>query len=129
MKITLHNVMPTPLASIQHGEKSIWGKKVELSEGERILLNASSGKGKSTFLNSVSNSGAKTASYPFTTLNPIVGTIDFDDFTIASDRFFPVRLAFITTGNVQKIFNRILAVEFYELPINCDSASNFFLLK
>ena len=37
--------------------------------------------GKSTFLNSVSNSGAKTASYPFTTLNPIVGTIDFDDFT------------------------------------------------
>ena len=37
--------------------------------------------GKSTFLNSVSNSGAKTASYPFTTLNPIVGTIDFPDFT------------------------------------------------
>ncbi|WDE95820.1 GTPase ObgE [Lentisphaera profundi] len=37
--------------------------------------------GKSTFLNSISNSGAKTASYPFTTLNPIVGTIDFPDFT------------------------------------------------
>jgi ABC-type lipoprotein export system ATPase subunit len=41
--------MPTPLASIQHGEKSIWGSKTELKAGERILLNASSGKGKSTF--------------------------------------------------------------------------------
>tara|TARA_R110000737_G_scaffold350964_1_gene391678 strand:- start:43862 stop:44503 length:642 start_codon:yes stop_codon:yes gene_type:complete len=49
MNITFHKVMPTPLASIQHGEKSIWGSQTELNPGERILLNASSGKGKSTF--------------------------------------------------------------------------------
>jgi ABC-type lipoprotein export system ATPase subunit len=41
--------MPEPLASINHGETSIWGNKVVLEEGKRILLNASSGKGKTTF--------------------------------------------------------------------------------
>jgi len=49
MNITFHKVMPTPLASIEHGSISIWGSQVELKAGERILLNASSGKGKSTF--------------------------------------------------------------------------------
>ncbi len=49
MNITFHKVMPTPLASIEHGSKSIWGSQIELKTGERILLNASSGKGKSTF--------------------------------------------------------------------------------
>lgn len=41
--------MPVPLASIQHGSESIWGNYVELKAGKHILLNASSGKGKSTF--------------------------------------------------------------------------------
>lgn len=41
--------MPVPLASIQHGKESIWGNYVELKSGKHILLNASSGKGKSTF--------------------------------------------------------------------------------
>lgn len=49
MNITLDRLMPEPLASIQHGETSIWGNKVVLEEGKRILLNASSGKGKTTF--------------------------------------------------------------------------------
>ncbi|MGB0915834.1 MAG: ATP-binding cassette domain-containing protein [Crocinitomicaceae bacterium] len=49
MKITLNNVMPHPLASINHGANSIWGNHIELNEGKRIMLNASSGKGKSTF--------------------------------------------------------------------------------
>lgn len=49
MTITLNNVMPAPLSSTLHGEKSIWGKHVLLEAGKRILLNASSGKGKSTF--------------------------------------------------------------------------------
>ncbi|MEN9399334.1 MAG: hypothetical protein RL632_435 [Bacteroidota bacterium] len=53
MKITLHRVMPFPLSSMQHGEKSIWGKHTELSPGSKVLLNASSGKGKSTFINTV----------------------------------------------------------------------------
>lgn len=41
--------MPIPLASIQHSSESIWGNFVELNHGKKILLNASSGKGKSTF--------------------------------------------------------------------------------
>ena len=49
MKITLENIMPTPLSSIHHSEKSIWGNTTVLEEGKKIMLNASSGKGKSTF--------------------------------------------------------------------------------
>lgn len=53
MDITFHNIMPTPLASINHGEKSIWGKEFTLKQGQKIMLNASSGKGKSTFTSTV----------------------------------------------------------------------------
>ncbi len=49
MDIILNNVMPIPLASIQHGENSIWGNNVSLNASNHVLLNASSGKGKSTF--------------------------------------------------------------------------------
>ena len=49
MKIVLDHIMPVPLASIQHAPDSIWGNYVELNSGKKILLNASSGKGKSTF--------------------------------------------------------------------------------
>lgn len=53
MKITLNKVMPFPLSSMQHGEQSIWGKHTELNPGLKISLNASSGKGKSTFIHLV----------------------------------------------------------------------------
>ena len=49
MDIHFENVMPHPLASIEHSSDSIWGSKVALKAGHTILLNASSGKGKSTF--------------------------------------------------------------------------------
>lgn len=49
MKIVLDQIMPVPLASIQHSPESIWGNFVELNSGQKILLNASSGKGKTTF--------------------------------------------------------------------------------
>lgn len=49
MEIILDHIMPVPLASIEHGAESIWGNYVELKSGKHILLNASSGKGKSTF--------------------------------------------------------------------------------
>lgn len=48
MKISFDNVMPKPLSSIEHGEKSIWGAKFLLNKGEKVVLNASSGKGKTT---------------------------------------------------------------------------------
>lgn len=49
MNIQFNQVMPTPLASINHGMESIWGNSATLESGKKILLNASSGKGKSTF--------------------------------------------------------------------------------
>lgn len=53
MRIILDQVIPTPLASIEHSNESIWGSHVELEEGKKIVLNASSGKGKSTFTTTV----------------------------------------------------------------------------
>ena len=49
MKIVFDHIMPEPLASIAHSADSIWGNLIEFNPGEKILLNASSGKGKSTF--------------------------------------------------------------------------------
>jgi len=49
MKITFNSVMPVPLASIEHSSKSIWGNDFTLNKGEKVVLNASSGKGKTTF--------------------------------------------------------------------------------
>lgn len=49
MDILFDKVMPYPLASIEHGSDSIWGKKFNLNTRSKVLLNASSGKGKSTF--------------------------------------------------------------------------------
>ena len=49
MEIILNNIMPSPLSSIEHSKESIWGNFIELKAGKHILLNASSGKGKSTF--------------------------------------------------------------------------------
>jgi len=49
MKITLNRIMPIPLASIEHSKESIWGNHLELHQGNRVMLNASSGKGKTTF--------------------------------------------------------------------------------
>lgn len=49
MEITLQHIMPKPLASIAHGPTSIWGTETVLKHQHKIMLNASSGKGKSTF--------------------------------------------------------------------------------
>lgn len=49
MNIQLNHVMPEPLAGIAHASDSIWGNQANLRAGSKILLNASSGKGKSTF--------------------------------------------------------------------------------
>lgn len=49
MKITFSSVMPLPLASIEHSDNSIWDNNFTLNKGEKVVLNASSGKGKTTF--------------------------------------------------------------------------------
>jgi len=49
MDILFRNVMPYPLSSFEHAKDSIWGKDFTLVKGQKILLNAISGKGKSTF--------------------------------------------------------------------------------
>jgi ABC-type lipoprotein export system ATPase subunit len=51
MTVEFKTIMPIPLREINHNEKSIWGTSFCIEEGKKILLNASSGKGKSTFTN------------------------------------------------------------------------------
>jgi ABC-type lipoprotein export system ATPase subunit len=49
MVIKFHNVMPEPLSSITHGDRSIWGNTFTIDSNKKVMLNASSGKGKTTF--------------------------------------------------------------------------------
>lgn len=51
MKINFHNVMPHPLIDFKHPEDSVWGTSFTFNAKEKILLNAESGKGKTTFVN------------------------------------------------------------------------------
>ena len=54
---------------------------LQVNEGEFLAIMGPSGCGKSTLLNVLSNASPKVASYPFTTLVPSVGVIDYpDDF-------------------------------------------------
>lgn len=73
MNILLDHIMPTPLASIEHSSDSIWGNKVEIVGGKKIVLNASSGKGKSTF--TTTTTGIR---------NDYTGTISYDGRDIKS---------------------------------------------
>ena len=49
MKIQFDNLMPKPLQEIQHAENSIWRTGFTIEGEERVMLNAHSGKGKTTF--------------------------------------------------------------------------------
>lgn len=51
--LRFENIMPHPLKELHHGEQSIWGKNFELSFKDLTLLNASSGKGKTTLIHIV----------------------------------------------------------------------------
>lgn len=91
MKITLNKVLPTPLASIKHSDKSIWGNFIELNEGKRIMLNASSGKGKSTF--TTTTIGLR---------NDYTGEITYDNQNISS--FSPAEWAEIRQTKIAVVF-------------------------
>lgn len=49
MKIQFDNLMPKPLVEIPHAENSIWKTGFTVEGRERVMLNAHSGKGKTTF--------------------------------------------------------------------------------
>lgn len=91
MKIVLDHIMPVPLASIQHSANSIWGNFVELNAGEKTLLNASSGKGKSTF--TLTTVGLR---------NDYSGVITYDDRDIKT--FTPDDWAIIRQEKISVIF-------------------------
>ncbi|MFA6931367.1 MAG: GTPase ObgE [Lentisphaeria bacterium] len=88
-KGNLHYVTPVNRAPrmFQPGEEGELKKlDLELKIVADVGLVGFPNAGKSTFLNAVSEAHPKTASYPFTTLNPNVGVIETDDyrrFTIA----------------------------------------------
>ncbi|NOQ72049.1 MAG: ATP-binding cassette domain-containing protein [Crocinitomix sp.] len=53
MLLEFKNVMPFPLKDYQHDETSVWKAGFSLEFPKKVLLNASSGKGKSTFVSTV----------------------------------------------------------------------------
>jgi putative ABC transport system ATP-binding protein len=48
--IRFENILPKPLEGLKHGENSVWENHFELDFKQRTLLNAASGKGKTTFI-------------------------------------------------------------------------------
>ena len=51
MEINFQNALPAPLAEFQHLKNSVWKNDFQINFPHKVLLNASSGKGKSTFIN------------------------------------------------------------------------------
>lgn len=49
MVIEFKDVLPYPLRDAQHDKQSIWKNNFYINHGQKTLLNAASGKGKSTF--------------------------------------------------------------------------------
>lgn len=49
MQIEFNHILPHPLREYPHAENSIWGNKIVIPSGKKVMLNASSGKGKTTF--------------------------------------------------------------------------------
>lgn len=52
MKIQLDKIIPFPFSDGNYDSHSLWGKETEIT-GKRVLVQAVSGKGKSTFVNSI----------------------------------------------------------------------------
>lgn len=53
MTIEFNNVLPFPLQEYDHGAESVWKNSFQIEFPKKVLLNASSGKGKSTFVNTL----------------------------------------------------------------------------
>jgi len=89
MKITLQKPIPKTLESMLHSKDSIWLNHTELNKGEKIIINAESGKGKTTFTHVLS--GVRRS---------FSGQILFDDKNIADfniDDWIKIRTQTIST--------------------------------
>ncbi|MBD3636775.1 MAG: ATP-binding cassette domain-containing protein [Crocinitomicaceae bacterium] len=53
MTIEFNDVLPYPLEDYPHGNDSVWKNKFHLNFPKKVVLNASSGKGKTTFVNTL----------------------------------------------------------------------------
>ena len=50
MDIQFNQVLPKPLSSVSHDEKSLWNSNLVLTKGTRVVVEAPSGRGKSTLI-------------------------------------------------------------------------------
>lgn len=53
MKIEFKNVLPFPLADTTLDKNTLWSSTIKIEEHQTVLVQAVSGKGKSTFVNSI----------------------------------------------------------------------------
>ncbi len=53
MRIQLNNVEPVPLRDVQNHVSTCWNTIVDILSDQRVVVQAVSGKGKSTFVNSI----------------------------------------------------------------------------
>ncbi len=53
MQLEFKKVMPVPLQDYNHDQSSVWQAGFSLKFPQKVILNASSGKGKSTFVSTV----------------------------------------------------------------------------
>ena len=119
MDIHFKNVMPTPLASITHSSESIWGADVKLLAGERIILNASSGKGKSTFTST--STGLR---------DDYTGSIFYDQTDVLT--YSPEDWSEIRTNKISTVFQDLQLFNTLSVAENLvikNSLTNFFTEK
>ena len=50
MNIQFNHVLPVPLSSMSHASDSLWNTNTVLNQGQKIVVEAQSGRGKSTFI-------------------------------------------------------------------------------
>jgi len=96
MELKFENVIPNPFVNLQFDATSFWANTWTFSKGERILLNASSGKGKTTFTH-----------LTYGLRNDYQGNIYFDNKSIQN----------ISTENWTEIRQKKLAVVFQDLQL------------